>query len=65
MVAEINCPPIPETMRVAGVPVKFTETPGGVYRQAPRQGEHTDEVLLSIGFTSEDLVALREQHTIQ
>jgi crotonobetainyl-CoA:carnitine CoA-transferase CaiB-like acyl-CoA transferase len=65
MVAEINCPPIPETMRIAGVPMKFTDTPGGVYRQAPRQGEHTNEVLLSVGFTSEDLVALREQHAIQ
>src|SRR6185437_14204114 len=37
----------PETgrFRTLGVPVKLSETPGGVRRPAPRLGEHTDEVL--------------------
>jgi crotonobetainyl-CoA:carnitine CoA-transferase CaiB-like acyl-CoA transferase len=37
----------PETgrFRTLGVPVKLSETPGGVRWPAPRLGEHTDEVL--------------------
>jgi crotonobetainyl-CoA:carnitine CoA-transferase CaiB-like acyl-CoA transferase len=30
-------------------PLRFTETPGGVYRRAPKLGEHTAEVLAEIG----------------
>jgi formyl-CoA transferase len=30
---------------VAGLPIKLSETPGGVRRRAPLLGEHTDEVL--------------------
>jgi crotonobetainyl-CoA:carnitine CoA-transferase CaiB-like acyl-CoA transferase len=29
-------------------PIRFTETPGGVYRRAPKLGEHTDEILAEI-----------------
>jgi crotonobetainyl-CoA:carnitine CoA-transferase CaiB-like acyl-CoA transferase len=29
-------------------PLRFTETPGGVYRPAPRLGEHTDEILAEL-----------------
>jgi crotonobetainyl-CoA:carnitine CoA-transferase CaiB-like acyl-CoA transferase len=37
----------PETgrFRTLGVPVKMSDTPGGVRRAAPRLGEHTEEVL--------------------
>ena len=31
--------------RVIGVPIKLSETPGGIRRPAPRHGEHTPEVL--------------------
>jgi crotonobetainyl-CoA:carnitine CoA-transferase CaiB-like acyl-CoA transferase len=29
-------------------PMRFTETPGGVYRRAPKLGEHTDEILAEL-----------------
>lgn len=48
---------------VAGVPVKFTATPGGVHRRAPFLGEQTRARLLEAGLTSEEidlLIARRE-----
>lgn len=35
--------------RTLGVPVKMSETPGSVYRPAPRLGEHTAEILAAVG----------------
>jgi crotonobetainyl-CoA:carnitine CoA-transferase CaiB-like acyl-CoA transferase len=34
-----------------GLPVKFTDTPGGVRGPAPTLGQHTDEVLAEYGFS--------------
>jgi crotonobetainyl-CoA:carnitine CoA-transferase CaiB-like acyl-CoA transferase len=64
MLAEIDCPPIKETMRIAGVPLKFSDTPGGVFSRAPHPGEHTDEVLLEAGFTAEDIKVWRDMQAI-
>ena len=36
-------------VRMPGVPVRFSDTPGSIRRLAPRLGEHTDEVLKEIG----------------
>jgi crotonobetainyl-CoA:carnitine CoA-transferase CaiB-like acyl-CoA transferase len=44
MVAEVDHPAAGAT-RVVGVPIKLSETPGGIRRPAPRHGEHTEEVL--------------------
>jgi len=35
--------------RMAGIPVRFSDTPGTVRRYAPNLGEHTEEVLKEIG----------------
>lgn len=37
------------TVRTAGVPLRFSATPGSVRRPPPRCGEHTDEVLEELG----------------
>jgi crotonobetainyl-CoA:carnitine CoA-transferase CaiB-like acyl-CoA transferase len=33
-----------------GLPVRFSATPGGVHRSAPRLGEHSREVLIELGY---------------
>ena len=59
MLAEIECPTIPEKVQIAGVPIKLSRTPSRVSRRGPRQGEHTDEVLKEAGFSAGEIAAWR------
>ena len=45
-------------IHVVGVPVKLSETPGGVRTVAPLLGQHTDELISELGY-GEKLEALR------
>jgi crotonobetainyl-CoA:carnitine CoA-transferase CaiB-like acyl-CoA transferase len=45
--------------RIAGVPIKLTETPGGVRRRGPLLGEHTDDVLAQFGFLPDEIADLK------
>lgn len=58
-VDEPGHPPV----EIAGVPVKLSETPGGVRRRAPYLGEQTRQRLLEAGLTQDEidnLIARRE-----
>lgn len=51
--------PVAGTVRTLGLPVKFSETPGGVQSAAPVLGQHTREVLLEAGYSQvevEDMI---------
>jgi crotonobetainyl-CoA:carnitine CoA-transferase CaiB-like acyl-CoA transferase len=48
------------TVRQLGVPVKMSRTPGDPTRPAPAFGEHTDEVLGEVGYSAEEIAALKE-----
>lgn len=48
------------TVRLLGVPVKFSETPAGLHRVPPLFAEHTDEILHEIGLCDEEIERLRE-----
>lgn len=50
-------------MRVPGMVVQLSETPGHV-RSAPELGQHTEEVLQELGYSWEDIQELRERRTI-
>jgi CoA:oxalate CoA-transferase len=57
--------PIAGTVRVAGPPVRMSETPGSVRTPAPLLGQHTDEVLRDrLGLSAAELDALRRAGTI-
>jgi crotonobetainyl-CoA:carnitine CoA-transferase CaiB-like acyl-CoA transferase len=49
MLAEVEQPGSDRPITLAGQPIKFTATPGGVYRRPPNLGEHTREVLAEAG----------------
>ncbi len=44
---------------VPGVPWRLTNGPNGLRRAAPTLGQHTDEVLTELGFTSDEIGDLR------
>lgn len=51
--------------RMLGVPVRLSETPGGVRAAAPEFGQHTEEVLLDVlGWDWDAIARLREQGVI-
>ena len=47
-------------IRQAGVAIKLSETPGSIRRVGPTIGEHTDEVLASLGYDAEARQHLRQ-----
>jgi crotonobetainyl-CoA:carnitine CoA-transferase CaiB-like acyl-CoA transferase len=45
-------------IRQARPPAKFSESPAGIHRMAPRLGEHTHAVLTEVGFTDDEIASL-------
>jgi crotonobetainyl-CoA:carnitine CoA-transferase CaiB-like acyl-CoA transferase len=52
-------------VKAIGLPIKFSETPGGVRRPAPMFGQHTAEVLREIGYSDGEIEQLAAQGAIQ
>ncbi|MFO1465516.1 MAG: CoA transferase [Steroidobacteraceae bacterium] len=59
MIIEVPLAGVDASIKVAGVPVKMTETPGRVARRAPSLGEHTSVVLEEIGYEQAEIDRLR------
>ena len=47
-------------VRVVGVPMRFSQTPGDIRSGPPAVGAHTDEVLSEAGFSEAEISAMRE-----
>jgi CoA:oxalate CoA-transferase len=57
--------PVAGRLRMPGLPIKFSETPGEVSRPAPLLGQHTSEILAELlGLDAERVAALRTSHAI-
>ena len=58
--------PHPEVgvFRTTGLPVKLSDTPGGIRRAPPLHGEHTDEVLAECGISAERIEELKRGQVI-
>ncbi len=51
--------PVYGTVRQVGIPVRLSETPGGVRRLSPLLGEHTDDILREVGLSPEEIQRLK------
>ena len=63
LVKEIDDPELGKIKQVP-FPVKFSETPAEVKSPPPKMGEHTEEVLLSFGYTKEEIEDLRREEVV-
>jgi CoA:oxalate CoA-transferase len=52
------------TVRMLGFPMKFADSPCTVRRPAPGLGEHSDEILMELGYTDEQRRGLRDAGVI-
>ena len=57
MVVDLDHPSV-GAMKTLGLPIKLSDTPGGVTRPAPLYGQHSREVLREIGFDAEEIARL-------
>jgi crotonobetainyl-CoA:carnitine CoA-transferase CaiB-like acyl-CoA transferase len=51
-------------MSMAGLPIKFSESPGSVRLPPPRLGQHTAEILTEMGYAQEQINVLAERGAI-
>lgn len=51
-------------IKLTGIPLRFSATPGPIRRPPPLLGEHTGEVLAEAGYTAAEIAALRRQGLI-
>jgi crotonobetainyl-CoA:carnitine CoA-transferase CaiB-like acyl-CoA transferase len=51
-------------IRVVAQPIKLTRTPAAVVSSQTALGQHNDEVFRQLGFSAEELVALKERKVI-
>jgi crotonobetainyl-CoA:carnitine CoA-transferase CaiB-like acyl-CoA transferase len=51
-------------VKVIGIPVKFSETPGEVGPAAPLLGEHTKEILRWLGYDADTIERLRQEKVL-
>jgi alpha-methylacyl-CoA racemase len=61
MVVELDQPGAERPIRLLGLPVKLSGSPGDPNRRpGPRLGEHTEEVLAALGYGADEVTRLRE-----
>ncbi|MBM4432510.1 MAG: hypothetical protein FJ025_00725 [Chloroflexi bacterium] len=56
--------PVSGELKLITSPGKFGKTPGGLRAPAPELGQHTEQILLEIGYTWDDIAKFKEQKVI-
>ncbi|MCO5070831.1 MAG: CoA transferase [Rhizobiaceae bacterium] len=64
MLVEVEHPGSARPVTIASTPIRMTATPGGVTRRAPLTGEHSEEVLNSIGMSPDEIAALKASRVV-
>lgn len=57
--------PTEGTLKLAGIPIHFSETPGTIRRHQPAVGEQTAQVLGEAGFSEQEIAALEKSGAVQ
>ena len=57
--------PTEGTLKLAGIPIRFSETPGTIRRHHPAVGEQTAEILSEAGFSEAEIAALNASGAVQ
>jgi crotonobetainyl-CoA:carnitine CoA-transferase CaiB-like acyl-CoA transferase len=60
----LEFPGTPAPVPLAATAVKLSATPGSIRHRAPMVGEHTDEVLREIGYTTAEIKMLRKAQVV-
>ncbi len=63
MIQEVQHPTI-GVLKVLGIPMKLSETPGSIRMAPPLLGQHTTEVLKALGYSAQKIEQLREKGDI-
>ena len=66
MVVEVEAPDLPEgKVSQVGIPLRLSETPGRIRHVGSVTGQHTREILQSMGYTTEQICDLEEREVVQ
>jgi crotonobetainyl-CoA:carnitine CoA-transferase CaiB-like acyl-CoA transferase len=63
MAVDVEHPTLGRVKQV-GIGIKLSDTPGAVRSVAPKPGQHTDEIMLGLGYTRESIAELRRSGAI-
>jgi crotonobetainyl-CoA:carnitine CoA-transferase CaiB-like acyl-CoA transferase len=64
LLEEVGYPGLGGTLPLAPTPIELSATPGTYRRPAPLLGEHTDEILKSLGYDEGEIAALRRERVV-
>ena len=56
--------PVLGKTKMVGFPWDFSDTPASIRREPPDLGQHTEEILLEYGYTSENIIKMKDDKVI-